>query len=491
MKAVKRPAGVFAAGRFPFFAVLAAGLVVFRLVCGPVLFAQDTDGFGFGFAGEEAPLSPPGGAENARNNPLTVKASGEVSGGLLLYNRAAAGKEDFSFWEAGSVGGKLNTAVTSPWADGFLKLRFDTDKLLLVDEAYGRFAAGPFEAELGLRKLTWGRADSFGPLDVVNPVDYSDLTAMNDIPGMKIARPLVRLMWRFGSLSRLEGVFVPWFRGNAYALGGRWAPAQVAGMAPSLAAVLEAVAGPGVAGTWLAGFDINGFYRDSYPWDTLQYAQGGLRFTTTLGSSDLGVQYFFGRLPRPALGVDIQGFIMGGADNSKITLAYNPYHHIGADYAGVVGGFNLRAEAGANITADLGGDDYAVYNPTLIYSLGFDRDMAWGINVNLQGNGGLRLMHDKIGKDPATVDTEAGKDQTFTRITAVVSKKFFRDELELKAAALRGIEDRDFLVMPAVVWSKNDFRAEIAGGFFGGDSAGELGQYADNGYIKTVFSWRF
>ncbi|MDR2471548.1 MAG: hypothetical protein LBD09_05505, partial [Treponema sp.] len=262
----KAAAGAPAAGRAA-AGMLAALLVLSGAAGGPALFAQDTgEGFGFGFAGDEASGSSSG--DSRTDSPLTVRASGEVSGGLLLYNRVLAGKEDFSFWEAGTIAGKLNAAASSPWGDGFLNLRFDTKKLLLVDEAYGRFAAGDFEAELGLRKLSWGRADSFGPLDVVNPIDYSDLTAMNDIPGMKIARPLIRLGWRFGALSRLEGVFVPWFRGNSYALNGRWTPSQVAGLAPDLAAGLAAanpLAEP-LLSAWLAGFDINGFYRDSYPW---------------------------------------------------------------------------------------------------------------------------------------------------------------------------------------------------------------------------------
>jgi hypothetical protein len=470
------------------------------------LYAQE---FGFGGADEESQAEGESGfgfegadlgAGSIR--PFRLSASGEVSGRLLAFNRIFSGAEDFDIKKLGSVSGKLNTALNSSFSmvdlDAFLNLRFDTDKLLDIDEAYVRAGIKTFEAELGLRKLTWGRADSFGPLDVTNPLDYSGLTNMGDILGMKIARPMVHLSLRLGDFSKLEGVFVPWFRAHNFDLYGRWAPVQVSGLASSL---IGGLAGSPYAplipslSTWFSNsFNIGDYYRDSY--NSLDYAQGGLRFTTTAGPADLGVQYYFGRLFRPAFSVDVQGFLgpilAGGTspDPSKIGIAYNYFHQIGVDWAQVIAGFNVRAEAGANITSDFSGKDESVYNPALVYSLGFDRDLVWGINVNLQGNGSVRLMHDKIGKNPA-VDTEAGKDITSTRITGILSKKFFRDELEIKTTALWGIEDKDFLVIPALVWARNDISLELSAGIFGGDENGELGQYRKNSYVKTLLTWKF
>jgi hypothetical protein len=76
---------------------------------------------------------------------------------------------------------------------------------------------------------------------------------------------------------------------------------------------------------------------------------------------------------------------------------------------------------------------------------------------------------------------------TSTRITAILVKKFLRDELELKATTLWGIEDKDFLIIPAVTWTKNDLSLELSVDFFGG----EIGQYRDNSYVKTVLTWKF
>ena len=473
-----------------------------------VLFSQNEDeerlednrsSFGFGNDSTETKAGP------------AFSIGGEISLKLLFFTDTFGSSDKFFNMEAGDIfEGKLNFSVQSKAADGIINLKikpdFSGNSPISIDEAFLRVYLGPVDIEGGLRKLTWGRADSFGPLDVVNPLDFTDLSAMNNPREIKLARPMLHASWNINSFSKLEGVFVPWFAGNEYALSGRWAPVQVTGFAPSLVEGLKTEFGSilsfGNLGseldTWLNNFDLLSMYSNSNK--TLEYAQGGLRFTTTIGSSDFGVQYYFGRFPRPAYSVDLSLFLLPllgtppfffNRNNIAVSINNNNYHHIGMDYAQVIAGFNLRAEAGANITNDLAGDDGSVYNPQLVWSLGFDRDIVSGINLNLQANGLIRLMYDKIGKNPMVIDTESFNDRTSTRVTAILSKKFFQDELELKATVLWGIEDKDFLVIPALLWAKNDITAELSYGIFGGNKTGELGQYRDNSYIKAMLTWKF
>jgi hypothetical protein len=215
---------------------------------------------------------------------------------------------------------------------------------------------------------------------------------------------------------------------------------------------------------------------------TLDYAQAGLRFNTTInGAADFGFQYYYGRLTTPAV-------TMTKATPPVVTFAYNPYHQIGFDYAQVIAGFNLRAEAAANITEDLSGDDGAVYNPSLAWSLGFDRDLFAGINLNLQCNETIRLFDGEIS-DPQ--DIETGSDITTTRITATLSKKFLRDELELKNTAVWEVENSAALIMPAIVWTKNDVALELSGGIFAGSDEGLFGQFHDNSFIRVGLKYTF
>jgi hypothetical protein len=216
--------------------------------------------------------------------------------------------------------------------------------------------------------------------------------------------------------------------------------------------------------------------------DTLDYAQVGLRFITAIyGAADIGFQYYYERLTIPAV-------TMTPGTPPVVTFAYNPYHQIGLDYAQVIAGFNLHAEFAANITEDLGGDNGAVYNPALVWSLGFDRDLFAGINLNLQCNETIRLLDGKIS---SSQDIEAGSDIASTQITAALSKKFLRDELELKAAVMWEAESGACLVMPALVWTKNDVALELSAGIFAGSDEGLFGQFHDNSFVKVGMKYTF
>jgi hypothetical protein len=289
----------------------------------------------------------------------------------------------------------------------------------------------------------------------------------NDPMGIKIARPLFHASLRFGQFSKLEGVFVPSFEPHRFATNGRWAPAQ-AGLLSSVAVV-------------------------SPDTTTFEYAQVGLRYSTSIGSSDIGAQYYYGRLPQPAAVITLDP----ATYSPSVELVYNPYHQIGFDYAQVIFSFNVRAEAAANITEDLKGDDGTVYNPAIAWSLGFDRDLVVGINLNIQANQSIRLLNDKTGSaDPMSVmsgkfDIEGETDATVTRITAALSRKFLRDELELRAAVVWGVEDQDFVIMPALIWTKDAISIACSGGFFGGDEEGQLGQYHKNNFLKLRLGYTF
>jgi hypothetical protein len=63
--------------------------------------------------------------------------------------------------------------------------------------------------------------------------------------------------------------------------------------------------------------------------------------------------------------------------------------------------------------------------------------------------------------------------------------------LELRATGIWGIEDMDCYIIPALIWTKGDVALELSGGIFAGDKKGELGQYRNNGFIKTALTYSF
>ncbi|GHU61459.1 hypothetical protein FACS189445_3480 [Spirochaetia bacterium] len=395
--------------------------------------------------------------------PFALSVSGEAGVELLSYVKELDEPSDTALDI--KFKGKLNFQAEGTNAKAVINLNVSApeedfiDGVLSIDEAYLRAYFGNFEIEGGLRKLTWGKADSNGPLDVINPFDYSEFINLTDLMKIKLPRPLIHGSYRIGSFSKLEAVVLPWFAPHRIAETGRWA---------------QSAASP-IPLTVPSDDELR----------KLKYAQAGARFTTTIGPVDFGAQYFYGRMYQPSTQVIFNGMFPAGID-----LDYNRYHQIGIDYAQVIAGFNLRAEVTANLTDDFAGDDGAVQNPAILWSLGFDRDLFWGINLNLQCNESIRLMHGEISEDPL-LDTEAGSEITATRITAVVSKKFLRDELEVRAAAICGIEDKDFLIVPGIYWTIKDIQLEFSSGIFGGDKDGQLGQYRDNSFIKIGMRYAF
>ncbi|MDR2448141.1 MAG: hypothetical protein LBD58_12790 [Treponema sp.] len=450
-----------------FFSLLLAAFAV-------SLAAQD-----FGFGDDDAADAASGG--NTGGGNFGVAIGGEVSASLLGYaDDFSQGLDETGLGDIFS--GKLNFSAGNSFGEAVINLNLSSPaadaSLITFDEAYLRAYLGVFEIEGGLRKLTWGKADSFGPLDVINPLDYSEITDASDTLNMKIARPLVHATARFGQFSKLEGVFVPTFEPHRFASDGRWIPAQMKTLQTQIAMTVAVAAAQNPPAEILVQPDTA----------KLNYAQAGLRFTATIGSSDIGAQYYYGRVPTPAVKLSFSQ--SQPPTLAKVEFLYNPYHHIGVDYAQVLVGFNVRVELAANITSDLSGDDGEVYNPNLAWSLGFDRDLVWGINLNLQANETVRLFHDKI-HDNSLLDIEAGVDITSTRLTAILSKKLLRDELEMRLAALWEVEAKDFFIMPAIIWTRDAVQVEVSGGIFGGDEKGQFGQYYKNSFVKIGLTYSF
>jgi len=483
------------------------------------IYAQD---FGFGFAGDENSDNTGAGSSmgsGAVGSGFNATVGGEVSASMLGY------AEDFSegtdHVELGNIfSGKLNFSAKTSTAEGIINLNVEpSESPVSIDEAYLRAFFGSFEIAAGLRKLTWGKADSLGPLDVINPLDtssiYTEMADSDSLMGVKIARPLIHAAFRFGQFSKIEGVFVPWFEPHYIATEGRWVPAQ-----------MKMLANPAIPMPDMLPMPVDITINETKPdTTTLNYAQAGLRFTTTIGPADFGLQYYYGRMHQPAAAISaaiteytpfplpIPPLTIPSSIKADVSYLYNPYHQIGLDYAQVLFGFNVRAELAANITEDLKGDDGSVYNPSIAWSLGFDRDLFLGINLNLQANESIRLFHDKLGSKDISlpditlgdlpniekiindsldkVDIEGGSKLTSTRLTAKLSKKFLRDELELRTAFVWGIEDKDCLIMPAIIWTKDDISLALSGGIFAGDEEGQLGQYKDNNFVKVALTYSF
>jgi hypothetical protein len=457
------------------------------------------EGFGFGDAGTDSSAPASGGAASTG---VGVSIGGEAAASATAFIDEMDGSDEVGEIRLGDLfSGSLEASASGSRAEAFIGLDLapatDGESPVSLGEAYVRVFLGKLDVECGLRKLTWGKADSQGPLDAINPLDLTDLT-VTDALDRKIPQPMLHLSYALGSFTKAEAVFIPGFEGHDIAYDGRWKPSRLDRVQGGLAAVASARAAALIGAgqpteaarvlSQLQALDTEGLVPDD---GGLRHSLAALRVTTTVGSTDLGFQYLYGKLPTPAISVDAAALYDAANDlhPEAIHIAYNRYHQIGADAARVVAGFNLRAEAAVNLTEDLDGDDGEVYNPAVLWSIGFDRDVVLGVNLNAQAAGSVRLMND--GVEDSLGDTEAFTDPTHTTVTVKLTKKFLRDTLELSCAALWGIEDRDWLAMPSVVWAIGDAELEVFAGFFGGDDEGDLGQYGENDYLGISLSYAF
>lgn len=334
-----------------------------------------------------------------------------------------------------------------------------------IDNSGIRAHLGKLDLEGAVMKVTWGNSDFQSPLDVVNPVDLSDPTEI-DLNGRKIARPMLYGSYDLTSNIKIEGVFLPTFEGNSLPKG-MLKPVEVA---KAYEFAKKAYNDP-----------IN--VTIQYPQtNTLEYAQAGFRVNRIIGSTDIGIQYFYGFLPKLAL-----ADIAVTADKALVLrMDFNRYQQIGADYSAVFGNYGVRSELAANITKDLSGTDGSVYNPAMLWSLGFTDSSLAGSRLDLQGSGSVRLMNDKIGNTPS--DTEYGTNMTDTTMLIKISKKFAKDAIELSASARYGLETADCLVKPSVVWSKDRTKIELDCVFFAGDTSLFSGQYNARDSVALSFT---
>jgi len=488
-------------------------------------FAQD---FGFGFDDDTG----------AASNPVSVKVSGEIAAEFAPYFHDFL--ENADFWDISLSNVKLNFTLSSPYIDVFTFFNLNAASIselwegnerlkksnytpLIIDEVFFRAYVKSVNIEVGYRKLSWGKADGGGPLDVTNPIDYSDLRRITDLKAIKIARPMLHITLNTGNFSKLEGVFIPNFAGHRFAETGRWQPSQARNMRSTVETGITSIAKDTfmhiVAANpaylpLLMGLEnsLLSFFNEipiTYPsTDALKYFQAGLRYTTTIGSVDIGGQYFYGNLFRPSFTIagvdvflgDLASGIFGGLYPNPTyqghpewispQIKYTRYHQIGVDYAQVLFGFNIRAEAAFHLTEDIKGKDGSLQNPFIGWSFGFDRDLFMGLNINLQCNETLRLFNKKI-KDNPVLDAEAGTRAVSTRLTMQLSKKFLKDNLETKATAIWDLENTDFYIIPAIVYTMGSLTTELSAGFFAGNEDGDLGQYRNNSYIKVGLKYSF
>ena len=192
-----------------------------------------------------------------------------------------------------------------------------------TDELYITYKAKNFDLNLGKKIYTWGSTDSFSPVNVINPIDYSDLL---DTDNETIGVYSAGIKYYFNQ-NYLEGIFIPVFEPSRVpGTNSRWLPSQ-----PQTAKLSEKQ----VPIVYQQNFDI-------LPEKDIRSHQFGARFGGALMSIDYNLNYFrgyddipyFHRYPQPSIDTLMV----------ELTKQYHKINQVGVDLMTVVGGMVLKAE---------------------------------------------------------------------------------------------------------------------------------------------------
>jgi hypothetical protein len=363
---------------------------------------------------------------------------------------------------AGMLWGKAAKPLTekvSFLVDGWTSLRgpFDDGHARgEVREGFVTFTSGPIELRAGRQIIAWGRADGINPTDNLTPQDLTVLAP--DDSDRRLGSTAVRCIYSFRDISA-TAIWLPEFRSNRVPI-------------PSGFGDLEA---------------------SESEWGARQFA---LRVEQTGRAIDWSVSAFRGRDLNP----DLQAGTLSGQQASGVTLIHHDVRVIGADAAGNVGRYGLRAEAAYAVTKDRHGIDPFTRNPFLSVVVGGDRTLREHMNVNVQYLYRWVTHYSTFDSSDPFASAVARQAAVFSGQTrahqhgasARVSYKWFHDTLEAELAAAGYADPRGGVIRPKITYAVSDRMKVLAGGeIYRGRATSQFGMLRDNSGAFVEARWGF
>lgn len=386
----------------------------------------------------------------------------------------------------------------------------------IIDELTLEATFGNFVVQAGKMKVVWGKGDKLHVLDNFNANDYKDFL-IPDYIDRRISEPMVRVLYNapndvgpFTS-NRFELVWTPFITADRYAASGRWVPNQV----NELKEGLTEIAGEIITRQRMtAGTDseaqavytamlsrssslADNLYPDLYQ---LKYMQAGARFTTTTGSWDWGVSYYFGRDKRASfdflkMGSYVGKYLEGTAGEDGKFIDYDFLQVFGVEAAKTFGAYNFRAEAAYNLTQDVAGDNPRIHNNSVAWVFGFDRDLPISeLNFNLQTQGKYIINHDEIDDSKNSLDTEKSTYETDNKLVLNISDNLLHGKLKPEISAIYGFEHFDLIIMPKITWYVSDGLEFSANGMYMQSfikNRSEFGDWHNNSFVQISAKYTF
>lgn len=474
--------------------------------------AQDMDfgdDFGSDFGGDFGDTAS---SSSFAATALSVNGEAQVNFRAYVDDEGTSGLpiDEWNTWvdPKGKLG--LNYSNDSVSADVKFALSKDiiTDyKADIIDELTLEAYLGNFVIQAGKMKVVWGKGDKLHVIDNFNANDYKDFL-IPDYIDRRISEPMVRVLYNapndagpFTS-NRFEFIWTPFMTADRYAASGRWVPTQVKEVEAFLSkTALESIVNASEQDKTIMLSNSSSLADDLYPdLYQLKYMQAGARFTTTTGSWDWGVSYYFGRDKRASFDYKkmynyVPKYLKGNASEDDKFIDYDFLQVFGIEAAKTFGAYNFRAEAAYNLTKDVSGDDPKVHNNSFAWVFGFDRDLPISeLNINLQTQGKYILNYDEIDDSKNLLDTEKNTYETDNKLVLNISDNLAHGKLKPEVSAIYGFEHFDLIIMPKVTWYVSDGLEFSASGMYMQsfiESRSEFGNWHNNSFVQIAAKYTF
>lgn len=485
--------------------------------------AQDMDfgdDFGSDFGGDFGDTAS---SSSFAATALSVNGEAQVNFRAYVDDEGTSGLpiDEWNTWvdPKGKLG--LNYSNDSVSADVKFALSKDiiTDyKADIIDELTLEAYLGNFVIQAGKMKVVWGKGDKLHVIDNFNANDYKDFL-IPDYIDRRISEPMVRVLYNapndagpFTS-NRFEFIWTPFMTADRYAASGRWVPTQVKELKNQLTEIAgKAIGTQGVKDSAAAQEQslytkmlsnssslADNLYPDLYQ---LKYMQAGARFTTTTGSWDWGLSYYFGRDKRASFdhenivhGTYVEKYLKGTAGEDDKFIDYDFLQVFGVEAAKTFGAYNFRAEAAYNLTQDVAGDNPRIHNNSVAWVFGFDRDLPISeLNFNLQTQGKYIINHDEIDDSKNSIDTEKSTYETDNKLVLNISDNLAHGKIKPEVSAIYGFEHFDLIIMPKVTWYVSDGLEFSASGMYMQsfiESRSEFGNWHNNSFVQIAAKYTF
>ncbi|MBP5158371.1 MAG: hypothetical protein ILP18_10945 [Treponema sp.] len=450
-------------------------------------------------------------------------------------------------------GNKADASLTLNLTEKTLKdYQIDViDELILR----GYFFDNRLTVEAGKMKVVWGKGDKLHVLDNFNSDDYTDFI-IPDYIDRRISTPMLRAVYAFNTDMPLavEALWTPFLPTDRFATEGVWTPASYA----KLTYITQQILGWNYSKQSMSLSDISSFDEDDMFPDTnkLRYTQAGFKVSGTVASFDWGVSYYIGRYKQPS--ADLSATLTPiaeclaykeaalkykeAAETAQVaaarataggntaaateyvrsatnyaalareaaakaeaaiffiglpTLDYDRKQTVGIEFATILGRFNLRGEAGFNMSEDWAGDDPWIHNNSIQWLFGFDFDLPISnLNINIQETGTYILNSSDIkGGKFAEFDVDYDPKNRYTndKLVLNISDSWKNDHFKPELTLMWGLERGDFVLQPKFTYAPNPNLSFTLSGLmmYEKDEYSEFYSWKNNNFVNLGVKFEF